>query len=187
MLYKAYESVFSMETLHLDQTAEIRRNLAELERTLKVKIKIVGKKVTIEGEPMNEYEAVQIFEAMGLGFSSREALQLKDEDMIFRIIALKDFTRRKDLREVRARVIGAKGQTKRVIEEISGCKIVVKEDNLIGIIGHSESIDAAITAITNIIKGTKQANAYRYLEKMNKIRKENKFLENIKINNKNKK
>jgi KH domain-containing protein len=136
---------------------------------------------------MNEYEAVQIFEAMGLGFSSREALQLKDEDMIFRIIALKDFTRRKDLREVRARVIGAKGQTKRVIEEISGCKIVVKEDNLIGIIGHSESIDAAITAITNIIKGTKQANAYRYLEKMNKIRKENKFLENIKINNKNKK
>ena len=176
-----------MEILYLDQTAELRKNLAELQEKLKVTIKVVGKKVVIEGDGMDEYEASTILEAMGLGFSAKEALQLKDEEIIFRIIPLKNFTRRKDLKEIRGRIIGTKGQTKRVVEEISGCKIVVKEDNRVGIIGPAESIEAAITAITNIIKGTKQANAYRYLEKMNKIRKENRWTENIKINNKNKK
>src|SRR3989338_9068836 len=107
-----------METIYLENTKAIRKEKADLERALDVKISIKGKEFSISGNPIQEYEASLVLEAMSLGFSSKKALQLKNDEFVFRKISIKQFTRRKDLHDVRARLIGTKGKTKRTMEEI---------------------------------------------------------------------
>ncbi len=159
-----------METLIFERTGEVRKNLPALEEKLNVKIKISGKKVNIEGNSLDEYEASLVLEAINLGFSAEKAMLLKNEDTIFRKINIRKFTRRKNLEDVRARLIGKYGTTKKTIEEVSDCYIVIKDNN-IGIIGSAEDIDNILTAITNLIRGSKQANVYNYLERMNAAKK----------------
>ncbi len=161
---------FYMETIYFEKISELKKNKKELEKKLNIVITIKGKTATIQGSPFNEYEASLILDAISLGFSAKKALQLADEQFIFRKLPVKNFTKRKNLHEVRARIIGKQGKTKRTIEEISGCNIIIK-DNTIGLIGPSESIETATTALTNLIRGSKQANVYRYLERMNAERK----------------
>ena len=157
-----------METRFLERTKELKKELKFLESKLNVKIKIDGKKVVVEGDSLNEYETCLVLEALNFGFSAQDSILLKDEDILFRILNIKDFTRRKNLHEVRARIIGTHGQTKKTLEEISKSKIIIKE-NKVGILGNAEEIEYAITAISNIIKGSKQSNVYKYLEKTKPI------------------
>ena len=160
-----------MENIIFEKINEIKRIKEELERKLNIKIAIEGKKVTIEGSPLEEYEAMNILEAVSFGFSVKEALSLKDENIIFRKLHIRDFTRRKKLREVKSRIIVKEGKTKTTIEEVSECRLSL-HDNEVGIIGSAESIESATQALTSLIKGSKQANVYKYLEKMNQLKKE---------------
>ncbi|MDO8563626.1 MAG: hypothetical protein AABW82_04925 [Nanoarchaeota archaeon] len=155
-----------MDTILTNRTREIRKNLKELEEKLKVSITITGKKVTISGEPLDEYESMNVLDAIASGFSAKKALLILDEDNIFRKLHIKDFTRRKDLKEVRGRIIGKEGKTKHTLENIADCMIAIQE-NTISVIGTAESIDNITTAIKNIVRGTKQANAYNFLERIN--------------------
>ncbi len=159
------------ETIFFEKTASLIQAKPELEKKLNIKINITGRKVEIEGSTVNEYEAMIVLDAINSGFSPKDALLLANEGYIFRKINMKDFTRRKNLDDVKARVIGTEGKTKRTIEEISGCKLVIK-DKIVCIIGLAESIKDATTAITNLIKGSKQANVYSYLERMNREKAE---------------
>lgn len=160
-----------MESIYVETAGKIRQNKDVLERKLNVKITMKGRQVEIEGEPVEEFEARTIIDAMDFGFPLGDALKLTDENIVFRKIPIKQFTRRKDLEEVRGRVIGTEGKTKRTVEEVSGCAVVV-HNNMVGIIGLAENIEEATTAITNLIKGSKQANVYRFLEKMNTSKKD---------------
>jgi ribosomal RNA assembly protein len=160
-----------METIFADKTLELKRTKSDLERKLNVKITIEGKKVTIDGSPADEFDAKEVIEAIGFGFSTAKALQIKSGEFMFRKLSIKKFTRRKDLREVKARLIGTEGKTKRTIENLSKCDLVIS-GNSIGIICSAELMETELTAIENLIRGSKQANVYRYLEKMNAIRKE---------------
>lgn len=160
-----------MESFYFEKINNLKKEKSALEQKLKVKIAILGKKVTIEGSPINEYGASIIIEAMQFGFSAKKAMALLNDDIIFRKIPIKDFTRRKNLKEVRGRVIGKEGKTKNTIEEISGCDIIINDNNTIGIIGEARKIEEATTALQNLIKGSKQANVYRFLERMNKEKK----------------
>ena len=156
-----------MQTFHFKKTSELKRTKKELEKALNIKITIQGRKVTIEGTSLNEYEASLVLDAINFGFSAKKALSLKNEEALFRIINIKDFTRKKKLKDVRARIIGREGRTRKTIENITNCDIIIK-DNEIGIIADAESIEEIIASITNLIRGTKQSNTYKHLEKMNK-------------------
>jgi len=160
-----------MEQVYFERVNELKKNKAELEQRLNVKITLEGKKAIIEGESVDEYEAVRVLEAIAFGFSAKKAIILTNENFRFQIINIKHFTRRKDMEDVRARVIGTEGKTKRTIETITGCSVMVKE-NQAAILGPVDSIEDAVTAIGNIAKGTKQANVYRFLERMNAARRE---------------
>ncbi len=160
-----------METLFFKKTREIKKEKAALEKRLNVAVTIKGNLVYTEGSPLDEYAALRILEAMQAGFSAKKALLLLDEGIIFRKINIKKFTRRKDMEEVRSRIIGKDGKTKRTIEEISGCCINIEDSNSLGIIGPADSIEEVTTALTNLIKGSKQANVYRFLERINTIKK----------------
>lgn len=159
-----------METIYFDRLGELKRTKDELEKRLKVSISIQGKRVTINGGAFEEFEALTILEAMNFGFSAKIALMLKDEDIIFRKLPIKNFTRRKDLETVKARVIGTQGRTKRTIENLADCQVIVK-GNEVGLICPAEEIDYVLTGMTNLIRGSKQANIYKFLERINAARK----------------
>jgi len=157
-----------MESIIFSNTAEVKKAKAQIEKKLHIKIDIAGKKVTISGEGINEYEASIVLDAINLGFSAKKALLLLDPEIQFRRLNIKDFTKRKNLREVRARVIGREGKTKRTIEDLTDSTIVVR-DNTVGIIGYADSIENTLTALKNLIRGSKESNVYRFLEDMNRF------------------
>jgi len=159
-----------MQTTHFPRVLEIKRNKTELEKKLKVKIIIQSHKIIIKGNTLDEFEASKVLDAINFGFSAKQAISLKDDFMTLKIINIKDFTKKKNLKIVRARLIGRKGRTRRTIENISNCQLIIK-DNEIGVIGDVESIDEVMTAVSNLVRGTKQSNTYRYLERMNKRRR----------------
>lgn len=159
-----------METIFFDRLGELKRTKKELEKRLKVSIAIEGRRVTINGNAFEEFEALQVLEAMNFGFSAQTALMLKDEDIVFRVVHIKDFTRRKDLETVKARIIGTQGRTKRTIENLADCEVAIK-GNEVGLICPAEEMDYVITGLTNLIRGSKQANVYKFLERINAARK----------------
>jgi len=161
-----------METVYCKNLSEVKKERESLERKLKVKIEIKGRNILIQGEPLDEYVASIILNAVSIGFPIKTACLLQDENFIFEKINIKSFTKRKNLSLIRARIIGTYGKTKKTIEELAGCKIVLK-DNIVGIIGQTDAVEYALLGVTNIIKGTKQSNVYRYLEKINRERKKN--------------
>lgn len=158
----------------MNRVREIVQKKDFIEQKLRVKISVLGKKVSYSGSPLDEYEAGIVLEAIEFGFSVKQAILLLDEDYQFRRVHIKDYTRRKNLNEIRARLIGTKGKTKRVVQSVSGCFVVIR-DNDVGLIGDVEFIDAAETAVINLIKGSKQSNVYHYLEQMNRLRKEERY------------
>mgnify|MGYP001581702578 CR=1 FL=1 len=71
----------------------LSKNIENLEDKLNIKIEIKKKVVKIEGSPLDEYEASIVLKAVNFGFSANKALLLKDHEMIFKSINIKDFTR----------------------------------------------------------------------------------------------
>ena len=143
---------------------KIRQNKDKIEKALNVKISISGKNVSIDGDSLDEYVASQVLEALDLGFTTDEALLLAEEDCILEKINIKDLTKRHDLPRIRARIIGTKGKTKEIIENLSDCAVCLK-DNCVGIIGTADNIKKTIKAIISIIQGSKQSKVYAYLER----------------------
>ena len=160
-----------MEIIFPENFRKIKQSIEVIAKKVGVQIKAKGRQIEIEGAPIEEFEARTIIEALDFGFAIKDALRLSDESISFRRLPIKQFTRRKDLEEVRGRIIGTGGKTKRTIEEISGCAVVI-HDNFVGIIGPAEHIEEATTAVANLIKGSKQANVYRFLERMNIAKRE---------------
>ncbi len=160
-----------METIYLKRAREVKQKKEEIEKKLQISIEFKGNSLTMNGEPVNEYVAHLVFEAIDFGFTVKQSLVLADEEMTFQKVRIKDHTKR-NLKDVRARLIGTKGKTKRVIEDVSKCKIIIQESE-VGIIGDVESVENASNAIINLIKGSKQSNMYAYLERMNRSKKDN--------------
>lgn len=162
-----------MESIPAKKLGEVRRMKSELEKKLNVKIIIRGKTVTFRGNSFDEYEASLVFDAIRFGFSVRKALLLKEEDKMFKVIHIKEHTKR-NLKDIKARLIGTRGKTRKTISKISGGEMIVNEGE-VGVISDSESIDDVVTAVISIIKGSKQSNMYKYLEKMNRVKKSQDF------------
>lgn len=157
-----------METIYIQNIKEITSNKKQLEEKLKVKLNINGKMVSFEGETLDEFTAEKVLEAIAFGFSARKSLALINEEMMFKKIHIKSFTNR-NLKAIKSRIIGTRGKTKKTMSEISNCEILIKESD-VGILGDSEVIEDVEQAIINLIKGSKQSNMYRYLERRNRER-----------------
>jgi len=153
------------------QVNEVKKSKEFLEEKLGVRITITGPKIVFEGPPMKEYESSLVFEAIAHGFSAKKAVQLKSHEYVFRRLIIKDFTRRKNLKDVKSRIIGTEGKTRRTLENLSDCDILITE-SAVGIIANADNIDEATTAVQNLIRGSKQANVYKYLEKRNVQRRQ---------------
>ena len=153
-----------METIICEKIQRITKNRARLEKALGVKITNKGKDVIIDGAPEDEYFAEKVIVALDFGFPFSIALLVKDEDNILETLNIKDYTKKKDLKMVRARIIGTKGKALRTLNELTKCHFELK-DNQVGIIGEPEYIKNAQEGMISLIRGAKWANVYAFLEK----------------------
>ena len=172
---KNHQGVFAMtEQLYVESINKIIQNKKMLESSFKIKLSNKSHILFIEGKAEDEFLALQAVEALNLGFSINEVVLLKNEEFVFEKIYIKNITKRRNMSEVRGRVIGAGGKALRVLEELSGTYIAV-HDNTVGVIGELASAKKAVYALKRIIAGSKHSAMYAYLEKQKVIEKSTKF------------
>jgi len=156
-----------MQILNIKTVKRIKANKPFLEKRLKVKIEISGRKIEVGGEEYHKYIAEKVIEAMDKNFSIDTALLLQSEDYVFESISIKDYTRKKDIYTVIARVLGKKGRTIQLIGELSNCELTLS-DHYVSIIGPAEKIKDALNAVISLVGGAKTSKVYAYLEKARK-------------------
>jgi len=155
-----------MQEIYAESFRKVSQNKAKLEKELKVKIKNRGRLVFVEGKGEDEYLAIEVIEALNLGFKIEQALLLNQEGFILEKVLIKNLTKRHDLERIRGRLIGTDGRTRKTIENLSDCFLAI-HDNTIGIIGRAEEIEKAMQAVESIIQGSKQNKVYSSLERKN--------------------
>lgn len=153
-----------MKKIILNRVGNIIKEKEKLEEILNVKISNRGKELIIDGSSVDEYEAEKVIDAINFGFQVEIALMIKEKELALEILSIKDFTKRKNMKEVRGRVIGTKGKTLRTLSELTDCFFEVR-NNDVGIIGSPEKMKIALEAVASLIRGSKQSNVYKYLER----------------------
>jgi len=151
------------EQIYSEIPKKIMSNKKQIEKVLNFKLTSKKNIIFLEGDPADEIIGLEIIEALNMGFSADQALDLKNLDFTFERIPIKSISRRRDLSQIRARVIGTKRRALRNIEFLTGCEAVL-HDNVIGIIGLSDDVRKASYALKKLIAGSKHANVYSYLE-----------------------
>ncbi len=153
-----------MTTIISDKIVRIIKNRKRLEKILNVRISNKGKEVTFEGSPEEEYEASKVLDALNMGFSFSSAVSIKQNEKVFEIINIKDYTKKRNLEEIRGRIIGKNGKALATLSQLTDSSIEIKE-NQVGIIGDPENVKLAIESIILLIQGAKHSNVYKGLEK----------------------
>lgn len=120
-------------------------------------------------EAIKLYSARNIIKAIGRGFNPDIALLLLKTDYAFEMINILDYVKNKNhLERVKGRLIGTRGKTRTIIEELTECNICVYGKTA-GIIGVAENIPSAKKAIEMILDGAPHASVYKWLEKNRRI------------------
>jgi KH domain-containing protein len=155
-----------MKTLKKNTINKLKKIKNKLEKKLKVKLKIKGNKIEIFGETQDIYIAGRVLNALDRNFQPKIALLLIRDDYHLEDIPIKNCTNRKDLTPVKSRIIGKNAKTIKTLNRISRCHITL-HNNTVSILGPAEDMKDTITAIKNLIQGSKHGNVYSYLERVN--------------------
>src|SRR2546430_4359397 len=111
------------------------------------------------------HKARDILHAMARGFSEDRAFRLLDEDAYFEVFDIKDFAHSKNrVAQIRARLIGTRGKTRRLIEELTGVEVSVW-GHTIALIGGTIEIAIARPAVFMLLRGSEHNTEYRFLER----------------------
>lgn len=160
-----------MRNVVVENMKKIKRAVPAIESRVKVKIGFGKDGVSVKGSELNEYLVEQIIRAIDFGFDIDDALLLLSEEFVLEFIEVKEHTRRKNLKDVRSRIIGRGGKARRTIEKLTGAAIVIN-GNDIGVIVDADHLNATVQGIEGLIGGSKHGNVFGYLERQGaKIRK----------------
>ncbi|MGD1054571.1 MAG: KH domain-containing protein [Nitrososphaerales archaeon] len=148
-----------------------------LEADLGVKLGVDSREglVTIKSDSVDQgdpFIAVRVIEAIGRGFSPQRARRLLEEGVTFEVIDLRDFAGRSanSLDRIRGRVIGLKGKSRRVIEELTQCHLSVY-GRTVAIIGEASEVQLASEAVRKLASGSQHKTVYNELQKARTKRK----------------
>ena len=119
-----------MRKIILDKIIRVVKARKKLEKELGIKLTFNGKELTIEGKPEEEYVAEKVLEAINFGFAIDAALMIKEEELTFEILNIKDYTKRNDLERIRGRIIGTNGKTKSTLINLTECFIEIKDNKV---------------------------------------------------------
>jgi len=131
--------------------------------------------VTIKAEKAlktDPFSATRVIEAIGRGFSPQRARRLLDEGTALEVIDLRDYAGRSvnSLERIRGRVIGLKGKSRRVIEELTSCHLSVY-GRTVAIIGEASEVQLASEAVRSLATGSQHKTVYNSLQKARTKRK----------------
>jgi ribosomal RNA assembly protein len=120
-------------------------------------------------DPYLSFRMRDVLRAIARGFSPEKALKLLDDDMYYEEFDIRDFSgkSRKRVMQVRSRLIGSGGKTRRLIEELTDCMLSIK-GNTVAIIGDIEGMKIASKAIMMILNGSEHSSVYSYMERKRK-------------------
>lgn len=155
-----------MKKLLSEKPVRVIKAKETLKKLTGVEIENRGKEIYLKGKPEDEFIAEKVVEALDFGFPFSVATLIKQEDFHFEILDIKDYTPRKDLETIRGRIIGRGGKTLKTLAILSNCYFEINV-NKVGIIGPAEFIKFARESIISIIRGAKQADVYKGLERAN--------------------
>jgi ribosomal RNA assembly protein len=146
----------------------------DIETRLKIKLDIDRNNslVTIEPisnetSPADMMKAKDVIQAISIGFSKEDIIDLLDEDSVLLIIDIKSKVgdSANHIKRVMGRIIGEDGRAKKTIEEITGTIIHVG-NNMVGIIGDYDRAIIAQHGIDLLIEGKMHSTVYKRLESM---------------------
>ncbi len=119
-----------------------------------------------KGDPLKANITASIIHAIGRGFSPFNASLLYEENHQLIVISLRDFAKpgSRRMEQIRARLIGTGGKTRKVVEELTSTHISIYGDT-VSIIGDYVAVEYAKEAMNMLINGSKQRTVYTFLEK----------------------
>jgi ribosomal RNA assembly protein len=148
-----------------------------LESELGVQLSVDSKEglVTVKVESAQKtdpFSATRVIEAIGRGFSPQRARRLLNEGAALEVIDLRDYAGRSvnSLERIRGRVIGLKGKSRRVIEELTACYLSVY-GRTVAIIGEADEVRLASDAVRSLATGSQHKTVYNALQKARTKRK----------------
>ncbi len=148
-----------------------------LEEEMGVKLEVDGREglVTVRSDSAlkaDPFSATRVIEAIGRGFSPQKARRLLDEGTALEVIDLRDYAGRSanSLERIRGRVIGLKGKSRRVIEELTGCNLSVY-GRTVAIIGEAGEVQNVSQAVRSLATGSQHKTVYNTLQKARSKRK----------------
>jgi ribosomal RNA assembly protein len=146
--------------------ATMRRIESEAEVRLDIDSETGSVRIESVGDPITGLKGPDVVRAIGRGFDPDAALSLLDDDVrMLDLVDLDAATRnRNDLRRQKGRLIGEKGRTRQLMEELTGANVVIYGSTL-GIIGGPEQVDAVRSAAEMILDGAPHGAVYSFLER----------------------
>lgn len=116
-------------------------------------------------DPVMALKARDIVRAIARGFSEERAFRLLGDDAYLEILDIKDFAHSKNrIAQIKARLIGSRGKTRRLIEELTGVDVSVS-GHTVSLIGDSFEMAIAREAVAMLLRGSEHATVYRFLER----------------------
>ncbi|MDP2906722.1 MAG: KH domain-containing protein [Nanoarchaeota archaeon] len=143
----------------------VKRNIQRLTNTRLIIDSKEGD-VTIESEDsFAAYNTQNIIKAIGRGFNPNIALMLINENYSLEVLDITEFTGKSDknIKRIKARIIGTKGKAWKMIERLTGCYLSVY-GKTVSIIGLVENVVLARQAVEDLLKGAPHGNAYKYVQ-----------------------
>ena len=148
-----------------------------LEGEMGVKLRVDSKEglVTVSADSAlktDPFSAVRVIEAIGRGFSPQKARRLMDEGAVLEVLDLRDYAGHStnSLERIRGRVIGLRGKSRRVIEELTACYLSVY-GRTVAIIGDADEVQLASQAVRSLATGSQHKTVYNTLQKARTKRK----------------
>lgn len=148
-----------------------------LESEMGVKLNVDSREglVTVSADSVlktDPFSAVRVIEAIGRGFSPQKARVLLEEGTELEVIDLRAYAGHSanSLERIRGRVIGLRGKSRRVIEELTACHLSIY-GRTVAIIGRTGEVQLASQAIRSLATGSQHKNVYNTLQKARTRRK----------------
>lgn len=140
----------------------------KIQRLTKTKLIIDSKEgdVIVESkDSFAAYSTTLIVKAVGRGFNPNIALLLNREDYSMEIVDITEFTgkSKKNMRRIKARIIGTKGKAWKMVEKLTGCYLSVY-GKTVSIIGLVEEVALAKQAVEDLLKGAPYSNIYKFIQ-----------------------
>ncbi len=148
----------------------------QLESELGVKLTVDSKEgvvsVKSESADLDPFTATRVIEAIGRGFSPQRARRLLEEGTVLEVIDLRDYAGRSanSLERIRGRIIGLKGKSRRVIEELTHCYVSVY-GRTVAVLGDASEAQLATEAVRSLASGSQHKTVYNSLQRARTKRK----------------